>query len=135
MKGWKELASAVDSIYTLISDQEHTLVLCDNYGQAGAINYYSGFKNINAVSLNADYINWVPLNKPIRHIILVQDAGDDDPVRKREGTLFQKVSLSWVNENVFSREIGTKVYLLENATADINQILRHEIKVEKKGEQ
>ena len=135
MKGWKELASAVDSIYTLISDQEHTLVLCDNYGQAGAINYYSGFKNINAVSLNADYINWVPLNKPIRHIILVQDAGDDDPVRKREATLFQKVSLSWVNENVFSREIGTKVYLLENATADINQILRHEVEVEKKGEQ
>jgi 4-amino-4-deoxy-L-arabinose transferase-like glycosyltransferase len=41
MIGWKELARKVDLEYERIPRNEHTLVLCDNYGQAGAINFYS----------------------------------------------------------------------------------------------
>src|SRR5690606_4237789 len=35
MLGWKELAKKVDSVYSNIPNPENTLVLCDNYGQAG----------------------------------------------------------------------------------------------------
>ncbi len=62
MLGWKELAAKTDRVFTRIGDPERTLVLCDNYGQAGAINFYSK-KGIQAVSFNADYINWFKLNK------------------------------------------------------------------------
>ena len=56
MLGWSELAQKTDLAFDRLANKENTLVLCDNYGQAGAINYYSKHKNIGAVSLNADYI-------------------------------------------------------------------------------
>jgi 4-amino-4-deoxy-L-arabinose transferase-like glycosyltransferase len=49
MLGWKELALKVDNIYAKLPNKENTLVLSDNYGQAGAINYYTNQK-LNAVS-------------------------------------------------------------------------------------
>src|SRR5687767_5959848 len=91
MLGWKELAQKVDAEYAKIGDKKHTVVLCDNYGQAGAINYYSRFKDIQAVTMNADYINWVPLGEEIKHLILIQSADDDDPDRNKEKPLFQTI--------------------------------------------
>ena len=65
MRGWRELAAKVDAAYAALPNTDQTLVLCDNYGQAGAINYYSE-KGIQAVSFNADYVNWFDLEHPIR---------------------------------------------------------------------
>ncbi|NDP27583.1 MAG: glycosyltransferase family 39 protein [Flavobacterium sp.] len=36
MLGWKELAHKTDSIYATLPASQQTLILCDNYGQAGA---------------------------------------------------------------------------------------------------
>ncbi|MFZ0598592.1 MAG: glycosyltransferase family 39 protein, partial [Flavobacterium sp.] len=68
MLGWKELARKTDSAYALMPNTEKTLVLCDNYGQAGAINYYTK-KGIKAVSFNADYVNWFNLNIQYKNLI------------------------------------------------------------------
>jgi hypothetical protein len=132
MVGWSELAREVDSTYNMIVDKEHTLVLCDNYGQAGAINYYSRFKNIQAVSFNADYINWIPLDKEIRNIILVQEASDDDPARTKEKPWFEKIELTGEINNPYAREEGTKIYLLQGAKININKIIEEEIEKRKK---
>lgn len=126
MIGWKELARKTDSLYATISDKEHTLVLCDNYGQAGAINYYSAFPKINAVSFNADYIYWLPLDKPIRNAILVKETDDGDPTRLEERPLFQAVVRGGSIDNPFAREKGTSVYLLRGAKSDINDRVREE---------
>ncbi|MEO6638322.1 MAG: glycosyltransferase family 39 protein [Ginsengibacter sp.] len=134
MIGWSDLAKNVDSVYSRIDDKDHTLVLCDNYGQAGAINYYSTFKNINAVSLNADYINWIPLKAKINNVILVQDPDDDDTGRVKERPLFDTVYRVGVNENPFSREQGRKVYLLKGAKVDINSLIASDIKKRNIGE-
>lgn len=131
MLGWSDLAMKVDSVYSQLPDKENTLVLCDNYGEAGAINYYSKFKNINAVSMNADYINWFRLDKPINNVILVQEASDDDPQRTRERPWFEKVAMTGMNDNPYSREEGTKIYLLEGAKIDINSIIAEEIEKHK----
>jgi hypothetical protein len=56
MLGWRELANKVDSIYNTIPDKSSLIVFCDNYGQAGAINFYKKAKAINAMAFNADYI-------------------------------------------------------------------------------
>jgi hypothetical protein len=131
MVGWKELAKKVDSTYSMIADKEHTLVLCDNYGQAGAINYYSRFKNIRAVSFNADYINWIHLAKEIRNIILVQEPNDDDSARTRERPWFEKIELTGEINNPYAREEGTKIYLLQGAKININKIIEEEIEKRK----
>ena len=127
MQGWKELAQKVDLAMASIPDKEHTLLLCDNYGQAGAINYYSAIKNIGAVSMNADYINWFRLDKEIRNVILVQEASDTDPERNKEKPMFETIERVGQITNPYAREKGTSIYVLKNAKTDINEILRKEI--------
>ena len=132
MIGWSDLAKKVDSAYSVLADKEHTLVLCDNYGQAGAVNYYSHFKNIQAVSFNADYINWIPLHKEIKNVILVQEGGDDDSARTREKPWFNTIELVGENDNPYSREEGTKIYLLRGAKININKLIEKEIEERKR---
>jgi hypothetical protein len=127
MLGWKELAQKVDMEYSKIKDKKHTIVLCDNYGQAGAINYYSQFKDIGAVTVTADYINWFPLEEEIVNIILVQNADDDDPERNKEKPLFQQIQRIGKVETPYAREQGTSIYLLAGAKVSINEILRKDI--------
>lgn len=126
MLGWKELAQKVDSIANTLPDLEHTLILCDNYGQAGAINYYSQNKKISAVSFNADYINWLPLDHKIVNAILVKEANDEDKERKTEISLFERVFLAGKRMNRFAREGEIAIYVLERAKVDINKRIQEE---------
>ena len=132
MVGWKELAQKVDSCYSLEPDKEHTAVLCNNYGQAGAINYYSKYKNINAVTQNADYIDWYKLDIPILNVISVKTFGDKDSLRKNEKPYFDSIKYMGEIKNPFSREKGTNIYLFKKPKIDINSILRKEIANTKK---
>ncbi len=127
MIGWKELAQKVDAEYEQIPYPAHTLVLCDNYGQTGAINFYSKHKNIRAVSMHADYVNWFPLDKEIRNLILIQNADDDDKSREREKPMFRSIRLAGKIENPLAREFGTSIYVLRDARVSINDILKQEL--------
>jgi len=132
MQGWKELAQKIDKAMLSVADKEHTIVLCDNYGEAGAINFYSDDKKMGAVSMNADYINWFKLDKPIKHVILVQQADDDDPDRKKEQPYFESIERVGQITNPYAREKGTSIYVLKNAKVDVNEILRKEIAEKKR---
>ncbi|MEP6674387.1 MAG: glycosyltransferase family 39 protein [Ferruginibacter sp.] len=125
MLGWKELAYKVDSIYNSIPKEQNTIVICENYGEAGAINYYSINKNIHAVSFNADYINWFPLDHEINNIIAVKEDGStiSDSDKKNFGTI---IEVSMI-ENKNAREYGTKIILLKDATSSINTFLLNKI--------
>ncbi|HJT74356.1 MAG TPA: hypothetical protein VJ720_10065, partial [Chitinophaga sp.] len=129
MLGWKELATIVDSAYRMVPDKEHLLVLCDNYGQAGAINYYSVFGNIHAASFDADYIHWMDLEKPIRTKIRIREY--DSRAAAAEDSLnygsMQKIGMI---KNRYSLEYGTAVYLLKDPKIDVNADLKSYIKEE-----
>ncbi|HPE75757.1 MAG TPA: glycosyltransferase family 39 protein [Draconibacterium sp.] len=132
MLGWKELADIVDKTFETIDDKENTIIHCDNYGQAGAINFYSKQKYTQAVSMNADYINWYPLDEmEIKNVILVKSIYDKDKNREREKAFFDSVELIGEISNEFAREKGTKVYLLKGAKISVNDILREEIRKNK----
>lgn len=133
MVGWRELAEKTDAVYDTITDQAQTLVLCDNYGQAGAINFFSRHKNINAVSFNADYINWIPLDKPIRNVIRIVEADEIDQEINDTSPLFNSVTKSASIDNPDAREYGTSIIVLQNAKTDINQLIAKEIKELKDG--
>ncbi len=88
MQGWKELAKKVDKEYSQLSKSGNTLVLCDNYGQAGAINYYSEIR-VKAMSFNADYINWIDLSKKYKNVIRVKDASEAGKELKESGSFLK----------------------------------------------
>lgn len=127
MLGWKELAQKVDSAYALVTETDHLLILCDNYGQAGAINYYSQNKNIGAVSMNADYINWIRLDKEIKHVIRIKEADDRGEELTKTQPYFESVTKVGEITNEFAREKGTSIYLMQNAKVNVNTIVQKEI--------
>ena len=127
MLGWKELARKTDSVYALLPNPEETLVLCDNYGQAGAINYYSK-KGIKAVSFNADYVNWFNLDVKYKNIIRVIEYEEAEAEFKETSQHFQSSAYAGQITNKYAREYKTSIFTFINAKVDINTILEQEIK-------
>ena len=132
MLGWKELAVKMDSICAGLPNLDHTLILCDNYGEAGAINYYTKNKKIKASSFNADYINWFNLNQKITDVILVKEADDEDKNRQKEIPLFDSVYLADKRINQFAREQEISIYVLRGAKVNIMKRIKDEISQKKK---
>ncbi len=127
MLGWKELARKTDSVYSSLPNSENTLVLCDNYGQAGAINYYSK-KGIKAVSFNADYVNWFNLDVKYKNVIRVIEYEEAEAEFKETSQHFQSSAYVGQITNKYAREYKTSIFTFINAKVDINKILEQEIK-------
>ena len=131
MLGWKELARKVDSVYRQIPQPQNTLVLCDNYGQAGAINYYSKL-GIRAVSFNADYINWFDLSKKYRNLIRVKNRWERETELKTTSPFFTQSMVADSITNSYAREHGTMIFSFINAKININERVSNEVESEKK---
>ncbi|WP_390451927.1 glycosyltransferase family 39 protein [Chryseobacterium sp. Alg-005] len=126
MQGWKELAQKVDQEYSRFPVSENTLVLCDNYGQAGAINYYST-KGIKAVSFNADYIDWFDLSKKYINLIRVKEYSEEEEELKETGPFFENAKIADSIIHSFAREKGTVIFSFAQAKIDIRKRLQEEI--------
>ena len=127
MLGWRELAAKVDSVYAGLPDKDSTLVLCDNYGEAGAINFYTK-QNIKAVSFNADYIDWFDLSKRYKNLIRVKEA--DDGAEKELQTsapFFQTGVAADSVKNRYAREYGTVIFVFTGAKIEIRDRIKNEI--------
>jgi hypothetical protein len=131
MLGWKELVRKMDSIYATLPRKEQTLILCDNYGQAGAFNYYTENKNISAVSFNADYIDWFQLNKKYVNLIRVKELESEGKEFEETSPYFEKSYIAGSVTNTLAREYGTTIFVFEKAKIDITQRIKKEINEEK----
>ena len=112
MLGWHEMADKSLLAYRMIPAEElaNTLIICNNYGQAGALNYYNRGKMPQAYSFNTDYIYWLPRIKKIKNILLIGEK----PSKEIIG-LFKDCRLTGVVENEQAREHNTGIYLLTGA--------------------
>ncbi|MBJ6117259.1 glycosyltransferase family 39 protein [Pontibacter sp. BT310] len=130
MQSWQELTQIASKAYNLIpaSEKQQTLILCDNYGQAGAINYYSRKTLPQAVSYNADYIYWFPDLPTIKQIILVKGQGEA-PLQESEKQYFGSVQKIGSITNRYAREQGTTVYLLSDIAPFVRQYLYRRLAV------
>ena len=126
MLGWKELTHKVDSIYSTISDPKNTLILCDNYGQAGAINYYTK-KGIKASTFSADYVNWFDLSRRYTNLIRVKDHDERDDELKETSPFFQIAAIADSITNQNAREYGTIIFVFKGAKIDIRGRIVEEI--------
>lgn len=132
MQGWKELAQKVDKEYSRLSKTGKTMVLCDNYGQTGAINYYSK-AGVVAVSFNADYINWIDVSKKYKNVIRVKEASEAGKELKESGSFFEVATLKDSITNPYARERGTAIFSLQGAKVDISKRIQDEISEVKNG--
>jgi len=112
MLGWKEMADKALAAYKMIPSDElqNTLIYCDNYGQAGALNYYNRDKTPEAYSFNTDYIYWLPKNINLQNMLFVGQLPSEEVIN-----MFEDYKRVGVVENEFSREKGTKIFLFQGA--------------------
>ena len=83
MLGWHEMADKSIAAYKLVPADEldNTLIICNNYGQAGALNYYNKGKMPEAYAFNTDYIYWLPSFNKIDNIIVVGKKPGEEIIR------------------------------------------------------
>lgn len=124
MLGWQELAQKTDKALNKIGNTSNTLIICDNYGQTGAVNFYAKNKSVKAFSFNADYVNWFPLEKKITTLVWVKEAKNKEYLLKMAEKRFNKVVVFDSIENKLARENGTTIYILKNPKTDINALLK-----------
>ncbi len=131
MLGWKELAKKVEVVYNRLPNKDQTIIVCDNYGQAGAINYYTENKNIKAVSFNADYINWFNLDTKIENFIRIKEFDDSNKELEKTSPFFETAYIADSITNSLAREYRTTIFVFTKPKIDINQRLKTELEKRK----
>ncbi|WP_417431529.1 glycosyltransferase family 39 protein [Halpernia sp.] len=130
MLAWKELALKVDRAYLSLPNRKNTLIICDNYGEAGAINFYS-HQNLKAVSYNADYINWFDLSKKYDNLIKVTEKENAKDVLQDNSPYFQTSILANSIINKYAREFGTTIFSFSGSKIDLRDQIKKRIAEEK----
>ncbi len=111
MLGWQELADKTYRAYRALPDstRARTLIKCDNYGLAGAINYYNRNRALPlATSFEGSYLYWFPAPpaQGYRHVLLIGEGHPDE---------LRPFFKSWrkVGEltTPYARETGATIYL------------------------
>lgn len=126
MIGWRELAEKTDKLLGQMPNPEATIIICDNYGEAGAINYYSKNKNYRAYSFNADYRDW--LAKELKNnrsdytdVILVREPGNTD--NSMISPFFEEIVVVDSITTEWARERGTSISWLKGAKTSVREVL------------
>lgn len=129
MLGWREMADKSLAAYKMIpqSELENTLIICNNYGQAGALNYFNRKKMAEAYAFNTDYIYWLPHLKKIHNILLVGEK----PSKEITG-MFKEIRLTGTVENEYAREKDTGIYLLTGASDFFTVVFYNKVEERKK---
>ncbi len=122
MLGWGEMTQKVSAAYNSLDSNEkkQTILFCDNYGQAGAVNYYGRKYNLpGAYSADASYLYWLPDTMHIVNMILVTD--DPDEMHHAFIKNFSSAAVSDSITNPYARERGSLIIILKGANEEFNK--------------
>jgi hypothetical protein len=114
MLSWKEMTQKVAAAYATLDAKEksQTLLFCDNYGQAGALNYYGPQYGLPpAYSDNASFLYWMPENYPYNVLLLVTD--DQQEMQHPFIREFASAKVMDSITNPYAREYGSLILLLK----------------------
>jgi hypothetical protein len=129
MLGWKEMTEKTAKAYASMSDEEkkNTFIFADNYGQAGAINYYGKKYNLPTVySDNASFLYWLPDSLHIENLLLISD--DKQEMQHDFIKDFQSAVVSDGITHPYAREHGSLIIILKGANEKFNQMFKEKIK-------
>ena len=130
MLGWKDLADMALKTWQQVPEAEkpYTMIVCDNYGETGALNYYNRGKMPLAASMNADYVFWFPKMDTIHYIVKVGEKPEGDYLK-----IIGKIAQTGTLKDTLSREYlwGANVWLLSDLSPEIPAALQQELHKEK----
>jgi hypothetical protein len=116
MLGWDELGGIVVKACDTIKDKKRLMIYCENYGQAGAVDYFGRGHNLpEAISFADAYRLWVPdtISKSIDVFLYVNDELGADV-----DSLFSNITVAGSIKNPYAREKGTTVYICRGPRGD-----------------
>ena len=132
MLGWEEMTQKVAKVYTLLSQEEKkdVFIFCNNYGMAGAVNYYARKYNLPAAySDNASFLYWLPQDKYINNMILVTEDPHEEQHDFAKG--FQSVTKIDSVTSFYARERGDYIYLFKGADDNFRKFFKEKIEEDK----
>ena len=128
MLGWKEITDRTMRIFSTLTDDDksHTLILTDEYGVAGGLNYFGNKMGLPfAYCLNGSYNLWIPETMDIKVIMLLSrnSINADDAVYKhfKLGDQMDDISLP------YTRISNLKITLYTVPDGQQNEALRQGI--------
>lgn len=134
MLGWKELTELTEKFFDFLPDsiKVNTMIYAANYGQAGALKFYGKndrFKNL-VLSENGSFQLWINDLIYFKHLIIIDDEvpdPNDEVIR-----YFEKVTVIDSVKNIYSRQLGDKIFFLENLDTTGLRFAREGFKENKK---
>ncbi|TWF41815.1 dolichyl-phosphate-mannose-protein mannosyltransferase [Chitinophaga polysaccharea] len=129
MLSWEEMTQKVANAYASLNSTEkaRTLLFCDNYGEAGAVNYYGPKYHLPpAYSDNASFLYWMPRDfDQFEVLLLVTD--DKQEMQHAFIKEFKEVQLVDSITNPYAREHGSLIILLKGPSEAFRQAFRDKI--------
>ena len=124
MLGWKQLASKASVAYRELPDsvRTNTVIVCDNYGQAGALDYYGDpVVRENLVCFSGSYQLWNKL-PTFSHLLYVCEKMPDEQDKKF--IPFGKPVIAGRVDDKWSRQDGNYIIFYRDVTEPGQQALR-----------
>lgn len=124
MTGWQELSGMVGETYQELTPEQQArcVILANNYGEAGSVNFYGTKYGLPPViSYNDSYIFWTPESIDAAYLIKI---GDSDNLEE----LYGLVNIVGRISTPHARQEGTPVYFCADPLTDINQVYQEERK-------
>ncbi len=132
MLGWKEMTVKTAAAYSTLTNEEkkNTIIFSDNYGEAGAVNFYRKDFNLpEAYSDNASFLYWLPDSIHLENVVMITDDKQEmeHPFIKdfSSAVLFNSVT------NVYARERGSLIIILKGANEKMREMFRQKIEADK----
>jgi len=132
MLGWKEMTEKMAAAYNTLDSNEkkHTFLFCDNYGEAGAVNFYGKKYHLPEVySDNASFLYWLPNNIHIDNLLLVTD--DKNEMQHSFVHDFASAVVTDSVTNPYAREKGSLIILFKGANEKFNEMFKQKIEEDK----
>ncbi len=110
MLGWPEIGQAAIRAYQQVPPGTPVLIYGENYGQAGAVDYFGRKADLPpAVSFSDSYRLWMPQHTNAETLIYINDELGDDVQ-----AIFADIRPMGSVRDSFAREVGTTVYLCQD---------------------
>jgi hypothetical protein len=132
MLGWDELGGIMIKACDTIKDKKRIMIFCQNYGQAGAVDYCCRCHGLpEVVSFSDAYRSWAPdtISKTKDVFMYVNDELGRDV-----DSLFANIVIAGKITNAYARERGTTVYMCREPRKDFPEFWRRRVR-EVKNEQ
>jgi hypothetical protein len=131
MLGWDELGGIMVKACDTIKDKRRIMIYCENYGQAGAVDYCGRCHGLpEVVSFSDAYLLWVPdtISRDKDVFMYVNDELGRDV-----DSLFANIIVAGSIKNPYAREKGTTVYMCRDPRKNFPEFWHRRV-MEVKGE-